>query len=205
MAKEKFRRLKMLAVLPMLALAASILSMPAVEAKTGIYSSAVKYTGLHERKHTRAIKGIVGVNPRSTPWCGFFVAAMVRKNGIKPVKGYGRAAAWRSFGKGVSLKNARKGDVVVIRTRRGNHVGIYKGRTKNKVLLIGGNQSNQVKVSAYSVRSIRAIRRAPGSTKFASRSIRKEARSFKRSSPGKSLRAAIKKARERFRDRRRSA
>ena len=56
-----------------------------------------------------------------------------------------KATSWSKWGKKVSLNQARRGDVVVVRTRYGHHVGFYAGRDGNKVQLLGGNQSNQVK------------------------------------------------------------
>ena len=128
-------------------------------ANAGVYSIAKTYVGLHERKHTGKLKRSVGVNPIRTPWCGAFVGAVVKRGGGTLPAGHMRAASWAKWGKSVSLANARKGDVVVVRTRRGHHVGFFSGKSGNKVMLLGGNQSNQVKVSGYRVSSIRAIRR----------------------------------------------
>lgn len=155
-------------------------------ADAGTYTSAKRYIGLHERKHAGTLRKVVGVNPRRTPWCGFFVGAMVKKNGMKPVAGYGRAAAWKKWGYGV--RNPRKGDVVVIRTRRGHHVGFYAGSSKGRVHLLGGNQSNQVKVSSYRARSVVAIRRGSGK-KYAMKSV------FQRSEPRKIRRVSMKNTR----------
>lgn len=127
--------------------------------KAGAYSIAKAHIGLHERKHPAKIRKIVGVNPQRTPWCGAFVGAVVKRDGKNPPPGYMKAASWRGWGKPVKLKQARKGDVVVIRTKRGYHVGFYAGAEKGRVKLIGGNQSNQVKVTAYRASSVRAIRR----------------------------------------------
>ncbi|MEM9278323.1 MAG: TIGR02594 family protein [Pseudomonadota bacterium] len=129
------------------------------KAEAGAYSIAKRYVGLHERKHTGKLSKTLGVNPRRTPWCGAFVGAVVSKAGISVPQGHLRAATWKKAGKGVSLKNARKGDVVVIRTSYGHHVGFYAGQKNGKVQLLGGNQSNQVKVSNYRVGSVQAVRR----------------------------------------------
>ena len=120
---------------------------------------AKRYVGLHERQDTKKIIKTVGVNPRSTPWCGAFIAAVHKRAGKDVPSGYLRAASWKRGGKKVSLKKARKGDVVVIRTRRGNHVGFYAGKKDGRVLLLGGNQSNQVKISAYGMKAVQSVRR----------------------------------------------
>ena len=129
------------------------------QAEANPYSIAKRYMGLHESKHNGKLRKYLGVNPRRTPWCGAFAGTVAKRAGKRVPKGHLRAANWLRAGKGVSLKNARKGDVVVVRTKYGNHVGFYAGRKNGRVLLIGGNQSNRVKISAYRVGSVRAVRR----------------------------------------------
>ncbi len=129
------------------------------EASAGTYSIAKKYIGLHENKHTSKLSKSMGVNPRRTPWCGAFVGTVAKRAGKKIPNGHLRAANWKRVGKAVSLKNARKGDVVIVRTKYGHHVGFYSGRKNGRVQLLGGNQSNQVKISNYRVGSVLSVRR----------------------------------------------
>ncbi len=136
---------------------ASLTNATAVHA--GTYSIAKRYVGLHERKHTRKLKKYIGVNPRSTPWCGAFVATVSKRAGKKIPSGHLRAANWKRVGKGVSLKKARKGDLIIIRTKRGHHVGFYAGRKNGRVQVLGGNQSNMVKVSNFRARNVQSVRR----------------------------------------------
>ncbi len=140
-------------------------ALPISNANAGVYSIAKSYVGLHERKHTGKLQRHVGVNPRRTPWCGAFAGAVVKRGGGTPPTGYMKATSWGKWGKSVSLNQARRGDVVVVRTKYGHHVGFFAGHDGNKVNLLGGNQSNQVKVSGYRAANIRAIRRG-GSAKF---------------------------------------
>ena len=115
--------------------------------------------GWHERKNRKALQSRLGVNPARVPWCGYAVAYAVKKAGGTPVKGYSKASNWKRFGKGVKLSQARKGDIVVIRTKRGHHVSIFTYRKNGRVCLRGGNQSNRMKVSCYRASSVRAVRR----------------------------------------------
>lgn len=128
-------------------------------AEAGTYNIAKRYVGLHERKHTGKLQKYMGVNPRRTPWCGAFVATVSKRAGKKVPSGHLRAASWKRVGKGISLKNARKGDLVIIRTKRGHHVGFYVGRKNGRVQVLGGNQSNMVKVSNYRAGSVQTVRR----------------------------------------------
>jgi uncharacterized protein (TIGR02594 family) len=116
--------------------------------------------GLHERKNRKAIQAMVGVNPVSTPWCGAAVAYAVRKAGGKPVAGANKAISWAKFGKGVSLASARKGDIVVLRFKRGYHVGVYSKKLGNgRVEVCGGNTSNSFKCTGYRASNVKAVRR----------------------------------------------
>ena len=128
-------------------------------AEAGTYNIAKRYMGLHERKHTGKLKKYIGVNPRRTPWCGAFVATVSKRAGKKVPSGHLRAASWKRVGKGISLKKARKGDLVIIRTKRGHHVGFYAGRKNGRVQVLGGNQSNMVKVSNFRTGSVQSVRR----------------------------------------------
>lgn len=139
-------------------LAIITLSVP-VQAHAGTYAIAKKYMGLHEAKHNGKLRKYLGVNPRKTPWCGAFVGTVVKRAGKDVPQGHLRAASWKRVGKPVSLKKARKGDIVVVRTKYGNHVGFYSSRKNGRVQLLGGNQSNRVQISNYRIGSIQAIRR----------------------------------------------
>lgn len=138
-----------------------MLSLPQIEmsAHAGVYSIAKKYIGLHEKKHTSRLRKYIGVNPRRTPWCGAFVGSIAKRAGKSVPKGHLRALNWKRAGRAVSLKHARKGDIVVVRTKYGHHVGIYSGKKNGRVQLLGGNQSNQVKISNYRIGSVVSVRR----------------------------------------------
>lgn len=125
----------------------------------GTYSIAKRYIGLHENKHTGKLKRYLGVNPRRTPWCGAFVEIVSKRAGKKIASQPLRSISWKRVGKAVSLKNARKGDIIVIRTKRGHHVGFYAGRKNGRVTVLGGNQSNMVKYSNFRASSVESIRR----------------------------------------------
>lgn len=140
---------------------ATLLSMFAVveTSYAGTYAIAKKYMGLHEAKHTGKLSKYLGINPRRTPWCGAFVGTVVKRAGKPVPAGYMKAATWKKVGKAVPLKKAKAGDIVVVRTKYGNHVGFYSSQKNGRVQLLGGNQSNRVQISNYKISSIQAIRR----------------------------------------------
>lgn len=59
----------------------------------------------------------------------------------------------------MKLAYARAGDIVVVRTGRGYHVGILAALTKSTAQLIGGNQSGGVRVSQFARRQVVGVRR----------------------------------------------
>lgn len=85
-----------------------------------------------------------------TAWCSAFVNWVMLKAG-KPRSGKLTARSWLKIGK--SVTKPEKGDVVVFwrgspRSWMG-HVGLFVRETEQFVYVLGGNQSNQVKISAY--------------------------------------------------------
>lgn len=131
---------------------------PAQALGHGVLDAAMSMTGMHERGNRNSIRARIGVDPARTPWCGFFMGYAVKAAGRRPPPGYGRAVSWKRYGRAVSLSSAPRGAVVVIRTKRGHHVGALHSRSGGRVCLVGGNQSNRVKVSCYASRSVAAVR-----------------------------------------------
>ena len=120
-------------------------------------STATKYLHMSEGGNTRALSKMLGVNPRRTPWCGAFVAYVAKKSGRKVPKSPNLAKSWTKFGQKVS--RPRRGDIVVIRNRRGYHVSIVNSVSGQWVMAVGGNQRNRVQISRYSMRAVVAFRR----------------------------------------------
>jgi len=78
-----------------------------------------------------------------------------------------------TIGVGVHLDSAKVGDVVVLKRGKGDqpgpevieapgHVGFYAGRFDGFIEVLGGNQSDTVKVSRYPSKSLLAVRRIYG-------------------------------------------
>lgn len=137
-----------------------LLQTTAAEASTLRLAIIKKVEGLHERKNRKAIQAMVGINPATTPWCGAAAAYAVRKTGGTPPPGHNRAASWLKFGKPVKLTSARQGDIVVLRFKRGHHVGIFsKDNGNGRIEVCGGNMSNRFKCSNYKKSSVVGVRR----------------------------------------------
>lgn len=125
----------------------------------GMLAQAQQYTGLHEVKHNRKLRSVLGINPARTPWCGYFMGLIAQKAGRKPPQGFGIARSWLRFGTPVRLAYARPGDVIVVRTGRRYHVGILSELSKSTARIIGGNQSGRVQLSYFSRGQVVAVRR----------------------------------------------
>lgn len=95
-----------------------------------------------------------------TPWCSAFVNWVMGRVGIK---GTGRANARSWLDWGHELAEPRQGCVVVL--WRGmpdgwqGHVGFYMGRdSQGRVLVLGGNQADEVNISPYPVHRLLGYR-----------------------------------------------
>lgn len=91
------------------------------------------------------------------PWCSSFVNWCMEKAGITPT-GSAAARSWLNWGK--KLDTPFPGCVCVIRQKQsghdqatgsasGYHVAFWLGEENGRVKLLGGNQSDQVKVSTF--------------------------------------------------------
>ena len=103
------------------------------------------------------------------PWCSAFanyVCWLLRLPRSKDL----RARSWLGIGKGISLDEAKHGDIIVLQRGKGEqpgpevldapgHVGFYAGRFGDFIEVLGGNQSDTVKVSRYPKSRLLGVRR----------------------------------------------
>lgn len=108
--------------------------------------------GLHEGRDNAELTewlkaGKALGNPAKLPWCGDAVETAIVKTlpaEVVPINPFW-AQAWASFG--IDAKGPRVGAIGVIRwSKTAGHVGIVAAydAKKNRVLLLGGNQSNAI-------------------------------------------------------------
>lgn len=106
------------------------------------------------------------------PWCSAFVN-FIMKNLRLPRTRALSAKSWMNIGVAVSSYNNAIVDSDIVIMNRGNnpalgHVGFYagfhfdnkpEGATGNSVMILGGNQNNQVCIESFPVSMIAGIRR----------------------------------------------
>jgi uncharacterized protein (TIGR02594 family) len=105
------------------------------------------------------------------PWCsGFvnYVCWLIRLPRSKDL----RARSWLTIGQGINLGDADTGDIIVLKRGRGDqpgpevidapgHVGFFAGYDDAHQLIevLGGNQSDTVKISRYPRSRLLGVRR----------------------------------------------
>lgn len=90
----------------------------------------------------------IKVNDDETPWCGLFMAKMMKDCGLSSPLIAVRASQWGRGGKwGRELLAPRYGCIMVFTRDGGGHVGFYLGETETHYAIYGGNTSNKVGVA----------------------------------------------------------
>lgn len=83
-----------------------------------------------------------------TPWCGVFVAAVLRDAKLPVAKNWFRARAWLDWG--VPIREPAPGCVVVFNRAGGGHVAFAVGRdVLGRLVALGGNQGNRVSIAPF--------------------------------------------------------
>lgn len=112
--------------------------------------------GLHEVKgaeHSPEILGMwraikrSGIQDDETPWCAAFVGACLERAGIRSSR-FESAASYLKWG--VRLDGPAHGCIVVFSRDGGGHIGFVVGvDASGNLLVLGGNQGDQVSVKAF--------------------------------------------------------
>jgi len=147
--------------------AVSILNRP-LESNSVI--TAQPYIGLEERVHRTELKELLDVDPVRTEWCAAFVNAVLELDGIPGSDSVSdvplMARSFLVWGERVDPADIQRGDVVIF--PRGNqgwqgHVGFYVDTQvvngKEIWIVLGGNQSNEVRYDFFSPNEALGIRR----------------------------------------------
>jgi uncharacterized protein (TIGR02594 family) len=110
-----------------------------------------------------------------TAWCAAFVGAMLARAGL-PHTGKLTARSYLDWGRPVADEDAREGDLVIF--WRGSpegwqgHVGFFVRFEGTQIIVVGGNQRNQVSEARYPRGQLLGFRRMTLSSKTQSTTIR---------------------------------
>lgn len=118
---------------------------------SGVLQTAGKFEGMTEKTNKKELESFFrqslgegfGV---SEAWCATFVNSVLASNGYKKSSSPKSAKSFLTYGEGVSLTNAKPGDIVVFNrgTNRGNgHVGFFVSLNGNMITILGGNQGSK--------------------------------------------------------------
>jgi uncharacterized protein (TIGR02594 family) len=126
---------------------------------------AKKHIGLKEipgsKDNALIVKWLIELNAwwrdDLTPWCGTFAAACLKEAGISPPKAFYRAKAYLEWGSKVEVPSV--GCVVIFDRKGGGHVGFVIGKDeKNRLLVLGGNQSDSVNIAPFDMSRVAGYR-----------------------------------------------
>lgn len=144
--------------------------LPEIEEITDSVITAQPFVGLSERQDRRELRQLVGVDPVRTEWCAAFVNAVLEIDGIPGSESVSDnpllARSFLDWGTPVDPVDIRRGDIVVF--PRGNagwqgHVGFYvETQTvddREYWVILGGNQSNEVRYDLYPASESLGVRR----------------------------------------------
>jgi uncharacterized protein (TIGR02594 family) len=93
-----------------------------------------------------------GFSDDETPWCASFVNWVLGRAGQSGT-GSARALSFESYGQ--RLEQPAYGSIAVFSWGGGKgHVGFVVGKQGGSILVLGGNQGNQVKISSYSTSKV---------------------------------------------------
>lgn len=103
-----------------------------------------------------------GRDDSKLPWCGAFVARVLKSDGLAIPLNYARAMAWSDYGAQSSVQVL--GSIVVLKRDGGGHVGFVTGLNpaQTMVRVLGANQDDAVNERWFSVDRMVAVRRPTG-------------------------------------------
>jgi uncharacterized protein (TIGR02594 family) len=156
-----------------IAVVASCLGACTIAQEDNSVVTAQPYIGLQERTHRTELRELLDVDPVRTEWCAAFVNSVLEIDGIPNLNDQSKypplmARSFLYWGERVAREDIQRGDVVIF--PRGNagwqgHVGFYVDSQMHNGreywIILGGNQSNEVRYDFYSPSRAIDVRRYP--------------------------------------------
>jgi len=102
--------------------------------------------------------GLVNVYKEDvTPWCGLFMAVIMKRASREPVKDPLFAVNWNNFG--TKITQPMLGDILTFTRKNGGHVGLYIGEDNAAYHVLGGNQGDRVSIVRIAKERLSQVRR----------------------------------------------
>jgi len=126
------------------------------------YKKAQRLVGLEEKADRKQLTTLLGIDPVTVPWCGYFLSYIF--DGKPDLENPGLARNWLQLGE--KITKPQKGDLVIF-SRNGSswqgHVGFYVDTYnvggKTYIAVLGGNQGNSINYSLFSIDNLLGYRR----------------------------------------------
>jgi uncharacterized protein (TIGR02594 family) len=101
---------------------------------------------------------------KGQPWCAAFVNWTLEESGIEGVKvNPAYSLNWNTWGQGLS--EPAYGAIATMKRKGGGHIGFVAGKTPSgRIILLGGNQSDMVKLESFKASKILHYRYPEGYT-----------------------------------------
>lgn len=97
-----------------------------------------------------SVWSVLGADDSRAPWCGTFVAEVMRQAGLPIVRHPYRARAWLDVP--FWLDVAQLGCLVIFERKGGGHVGFCVGRDeRGNLMILGGNQGDAVNIQPFAM------------------------------------------------------
>ena len=142
------------------------------------FEIAERYVGMKEVPGTASNPMVLGMlqlddkwpTGDDVPWCSAFTNYICWTLRLPRSKSLA-ARSWLKIGQSVPIEEAQVGFDIVILKRGGEgqpgpevldapgHVGFYAGKEEDKILVLAGNQNDEVNVSRFPVEQLLGIRR----------------------------------------------
>lgn len=120
------------------------LQLASSEQQRGVY----EYEGAPDNPRVVQYLKVVGSSDDEVPWCSAFVNWCMLESGYTPTYS-AMARSWLNWGVEVE---ARHGAIVVLQRGQSavkGHVGFFLNQVGNEIRVLGGNQSDSVRISNY--------------------------------------------------------
>lgn len=115
------------------------------------FQSGLNLLGQNESADNSSLRGYLGFNPATTPWCAGFVSSTLQQGGYPTTGAPLSAQSYLNYGQAVQQGNVQVGDIAVFTPANTgiSHIGIVSGfDAQGNPLVLQGNANDSVRIDA---------------------------------------------------------